>query len=581
MKKRIFSFLLTFAFIVAFLSVATSTTKTFAATDNYVAEIEHVVTFDLNGGKYNSSNANFTQIVKHGGLIIEPNKDLLTRRNSSFYDWETETGTTWNFKEDTVNQDITLFAYWDWDDTQGIDDVLWNGNIAKYLDEKYYLSTGWTMANDNSTEKVSGYKPIEMKGEDTDLFPTSDIEAAIEAAGVVSSYGGCGPIAMMGILDYFARYKSYTSIMKNPTVSYYRRILAEDVLRETKTYEVGSLSAKEMFAEQNAQSKELQTSIEAKSSSGEKQTMTLPGDYVNAFNNLVNEKYNLGQQIQAHDQGFFLVGLDQKINRIKESIDSGLPVTVYSGAYGYGNFSEHYVNVFGYEDWHGYDRFGNAITNVVFLARYNWGWGQNYIAYMDSTMLIGGFTGVIYYTLKGSNNQLIRASDFASEFVNANGQGQYFFYEKSANITTADGFTFGTSRLRCSYIEVEIVSDVKGKYLVLSANRLNAGRAYLKMNFTVGIKSMNFDIGRWSTYEGLIESAGDYVKLFYLDSNGSWIEAMNFTIDDLPTNKDILSNMYIEFAQPTNGIKFEVYKASPSGDRNKGRIVLDNMNLFY
>lgn len=56
---------------------------------------------------------------------------------------------------------------------------------------------------------------------------------------------------------------------------------------------------------------------------------------------------------------------------------------------------------------------------------------------------------------------------------------------------------------------------------------------------------------------------------------------MNFTIDDLPANKDILSNMYIEFAQPTNGIKFEVYKATPSGDRNKERIVLGNMNLFY
>lgn len=60
MKKRIFSFLLIFAFIGTFFSVATTTTKTFAATDNYVAEIEHVVTFDLNGGKYNSSNTSFT-----------------------------------------------------------------------------------------------------------------------------------------------------------------------------------------------------------------------------------------------------------------------------------------------------------------------------------------------------------------------------------------------------------------------------------------------------------------------------------------------------------------------------------------
>ena len=573
MKKRIFSFLLIFAFIGTFFSVATTTTKTFAATDNYVAEIEHVVTFDLNGGKYNSSNTSFTQTVVHGGLIVEPTKTLLERDNSYFQYWETLSGVEWNFEEDTVNQDLTLYAKWNWDDSQGIDSSVWRSNREDYFYDKYYLSTGWTMVNDNSTEKVSGYKPIEMKGADTDLFPTSDIEAAIASSGVDSSYGGCGPIAMMGILDYFARYKNYASIMNDPTSSFYRQILAEDVLKATETYEVASLNAQEMGIENDMQSEEYYALQSIDGYSGDKSTLTLPGDYVNAFNYLMEEKYHLDQQLQAHVQGTFIVSFDKKIKLVKDSIDAGIPVTIYSALTGGGNFSNHYVNVFGYEDWHGYDRFGNEITNVVFLARYNWGWGQNYISYMDSTMLrSGSIAGVIYYTVKNKDNKLIRASDFASEFVNANGQGQYFFYEKSANITTADGFTFGTSRLRCAYID--------NNYLVLSANRLNAGRAYLRMNFTIEIKAMNFDIARWGLYEN-IGATGDYVKLFYLDSDGVWREAMNFSIYDLPGNKGSPSHTYIEFAQPTNGIKFEVYKASPSGDRNKGRIVLDNMNLFY
>lgn len=571
MKKKIIGLLLTFAFIGAFFGFAMDATMAYAATDDDEA-VEHVVTFDLNGGTYDSYYASFTQTVMHGGLLIEPNEDLIERRNSTFYCWKTLTGVKWDFKKDIVDQTITLFANWNWDDTQGIDRKdIWNGNVLDYLEEKYYLSSGWTMVNDNSTEKVSGYKPIEMKGADTDLFPTSDIEAAIQASGVASSYGGCGPIAMMGMLDFFARYKGYTSITKDPTQSYYRRLLAYDVLTTTKTYEIAAQNAQWETDEEGLQAKELRALQQIESYSGDKATMTLPNDYVSAFNELVKDKYHLGQQIQAHNQGAVFVGLDQKINRVKQSIDAGIPVTVYSAAYGDGNFADHYVNVFGYEDWHGVDRFGNAITNVVFLARYNWGKNQSYIAYMDSTMLIGGITGVIYYTVK-DNNQLIRPSDFAKDFVNENGQGQYYFDEKTKYIITADNFAFLTTRLRCSYIENE--------YLVLSANRENAGLAYLKMQFSFKIKAMNFDISAWSKREGL-DGSNDYVKLFFLNSEEVWQEAISFTSYDLSGLKASPKNMYIEFAEPSNIIKFEVYKASPSGDRNKGRVIIGDMNIFF
>ena len=91
---------------------------------------------------------------------------------------------------------------------------------------------------------------------------------------------------------------------------------------------------------------------------------------------------------------------------------------------------------------------------------------------------------------------------------------------------------------------------------------------------------MNFDISAWSKREGL-DGSNDYVKLFFLNSEEVWQEAISFTSYDLSGLKASPKNMYIEFAEPSNIIKFEVYKASPSGDRNKGRVIIGDMNIFF
>lgn len=79
---------------------------------------------------------------------------------------------------------------------------------------------------------------------------------------------------------------------------------------------------------------------------------------------------------------------------------------------------------------------------------------------------------LITYNINYANSYTIRVSDFAEEFVNSDGGGQYFFYNKEASVTTANGRTLQTNRKRCSYIE--------NQYLVLSPNRENAGEAYLE-----------------------------------------------------------------------------------------------------
>ena len=406
------------------------------------------------------------------------------------------------------------------------------------------------------------------------LFPTSDIEAVIEANGIASSYGGCGPIAMMGILDYFSRYMGYTSIINNPEESLDRRLLAYDVLKATKTMEISNfipINYVESSLKENKRNSigNVSQTI-APYSRGNKQTLTFPQDYVSAFNTLMENKYHLDKQIKAYCYNWGSTDDEEKTEYVKQSIDRGIPATIFCALGGYGDFANHYVNVYEYQEWTGIDKNGNAISNIVFKTRLNWGKKQSYDAYMDSKFLSEYFSGVIFYTLE-DDNQLIRPRDFAYDFVNENEQGQYFFYEKDANIVTSDGFTFGTSRLRCGYIENE--------FLVLSANRNNAGLAYLEMKFNIDIKALNFDISLWSGLEGL--GADDYVKLYCLNDDGDWIEQMTFDINRMSTLKEYPDNMYIEFQDTTKGIKFEVYKSSPSGGRNKGRVVIGDMNLFY
>lgn len=70
------------------------------------------------------------------------------------------------------------------------------------------------------------------------LFPEADFNQAIVNTEVASTYGSCSPIAMMGALDYFARYLGYNEIIDDPTNSTQRILLAEAVLEEVTTYEV-------------------------------------------------------------------------------------------------------------------------------------------------------------------------------------------------------------------------------------------------------------------------------------------------------------------------------------------------------
>lgn len=164
------------------------------------------------------------------------------------------------------------------------------------------------------------------------------------------------------------------------------------------------------------------------------------------------------------------------------------------------------------------------------------------------------------------------ADDFSS-FVNASGGGQYFFYEVSENIVLDEGLTIDTLRLRSSYIENE--------YLVLSAFRANAGTAFLELNFDEKIKSIGFDIGLWSSIEQ-ITSSNSTVLLQYKDYNGNWVNIIDFMKVGMYKSKTDLENYYIPLERyDSSSLRFIVTANNPSGDRNKGRVVLDNFEFNF
>ncbi len=113
-------------------------------------------------------------------------------------------------------------------------------NILLYLNDNYSDYT-WYQGKICSTKMISNEIPINVQ---RCLFPKDDVQQAIANTGIRSSYGGCGPIAMLGILDYFARYLGYDEIIDDLTSSIQRVRLAEDVFNTVTTYEIGDLGNK-------------------------------------------------------------------------------------------------------------------------------------------------------------------------------------------------------------------------------------------------------------------------------------------------------------------------------------------------
>ena len=152
-------------------------------------------------------------------------------------------------------------------------------------------------------------------------------------------------------------------------------------------------------------------------------------------------------------------------------------------------------------------------------------------------------------------------------------ESQYYFESNKkghdTTVKTVNGLKISTNRLRCGYIE--------NSYVVLSPRRKNAGKAYLELNFDKPVYQFLYGILLWSYNEQL--DAGNCTAVIETkDSYGNWHIDRNLLKDTVNPLTDFTRRYISTYPDGIYGLRF-VSTAPAIGDRNKGRICLDDIVL--
>lgn len=151
---------------------------------------------------------------------------------------------------------------------------------------------------------------------------------------------------------------------------------------------------------------------------------------------------------------------------------------------------------------------------------------------------------------------------FANEGENGNEYRETNIAIKNLNITS--------HRLRCGYIEEQ--------YVNLSPRREGAGEAYLRLTWDKPVYSYMFGASYWSSSENLDGEA--VVRV--MDRNRVWqsVSSSDFNLKTLglSTTRSNIKRFVGKHSEGIYGLEFYC-TASATGDRNKGRICIDDIVL--
>ena len=109
----------------------------------------------------------------------------------------------------------------------------------------------------------------------------------------------------------------------------------------------------------------------------------------------------------------------------------------------------------------------------------------------------------------------------------------------------------------------------------MSPNRSGAGTAYIDISFPTKASKLSFDASAWGFNEGM---PNETFMLQYYDDG--WKNHISMDPDELP-DKTVPNRSVAMFPKDTSRIRFLATHSNPSGDRNKGRICLDNFEVRY
>lgn len=459
------------------------------------------------------------------------------------------------------------------------------GDVSTHLSGRFPGYSSWSVSGEKGyVSDVYGGNPLET--DDADY--NDHIAEAKRLAGITYDALGCGPLAMISQFDYLARYAGYVSIadkledFTNPSVTDAPNfvVLAREILENTDTIPADGILGQLFGVDPN---------------SG---TFTFPSEVINSSREIlenhylsikkteevVDEEGNVSTRTYYDNDSQILVSGDTipslssfstKINNLKDSIDRGMPVIWWTlGDNKAEEFGNHYMNIFGYEYWVGTDSAGNTKTHLMFKLRFNWGIDD---VYMDSDVLDAVNGGFIYFE-ETHEKTLVKPENYGYEC-------QYFYDERNKTINPELGYTVGTTYLRTGFVNRydSTNTNLVDQQISMSAKRTNAGEAYIQYELPVPVKWLYLEVSWWSSSEGIAYYNGQ-AKVEYKDHDGNWVtqlDLLNDISENISNLIDYKTKIKCDFEYPVTEFRIYVKTDSPTGDRNKGRLVLGNILLIH
>lgn len=454
--------------------------------------------------------------------------------------------------------------------SEGTTGKITSSGMSAYLSNKYKGYDEWTEGEcSKSVSETYGGNPSEVYEYD------SIIKSAKAKSNIADyNYVGCGPLALISQLNYLAEYAGYTQFMCNPESKTQRNNLYVDVFNTIKTYPDNGDIADYI--------KDMGFEVE----SG---TFTFPHDFINGARQILSD-YNISNGIGAEDlhrNGTYkqlisvsgdtmpsLMDFNGKINKLKASIDRGMPV-IWWTTNDAGYFRNHYMNIFGYEEWIGKNEDGSSKTNLFFKLRMNQGKYED--TYMDSEALDAVNGGFIFFN-EELDKTLIKPTD-------------YSFPQRYNNVFDKDALIIGNDYieiewLRAGYINTAGLSGTGDWYLTMSSLKASQRMSYLSFHCMRSINFIYFDLSLWSSSEYL-SSSTSYIGLEYLDENGKWNTGISFldqsqTGRPLSKDKTNRDSFRYDFPYGTTDFRFMVDSGKDTTSTlNKGRVVIGDIGIVY
>lgn len=433
--------------------------------------------------------------------------------------------------------------------------------VQSYLN-KYNSNYSWSYSQNNSCDlkSIYGSNPINVD-EYQPWFTEAKEEADLPSQ---KEWAGCGVIALTEALIYYSEVLGYTSfntyartnmclnsngIDENRDIN--RKLLALDALQSTPStgwWDAG--------------------------------TSVMPSSFLTGAKRVLKD-----HNLYSDDQKYIEVygdlisrpeSLSEKINTVKTAINDGQMIVWWTGTE-FGDFSNHYMNIFGYEDWIGTDANGNTITKTFIVLNYNH--TNRSIQYMDSDVMTGLTMGFIFFKCNSSLKN-INLSPTQLNLATA-----YNSTETSKNVSVNNSTVpIQYSILRGAYITHydSTNTNPNGHYLALSPNKADAGLAYIEFQLPYDIKRLDIDLSWWRAKDRYSTYQGSVTIDVYDRTSQTWITV----VDVLNNSIDLSVVLYLptKYSIPlsinTNTFRIRAVHNSPSGSSNRNRVIIHAVNAF-